>query len=68
MNFDVQRQDFLLASELKAHGRRRLQFVSTRRNDRIQRIVVRIGEKNRSRGGVDKVCRFKLLARRASGC
>lgn len=60
MNVDIQSQDFPLTSGLSDHAKRRLQFVLTRRSDRIQRVVVRLGDKNGPRGGVDKFCRIQV--------
>ncbi len=60
MKVDIQSQDFPLTSALSDHAKRRLQFVLTRRSDRIQRIVVRVGDKNGPRGGVDKFCRIQV--------
>ena len=60
MNVDIQSQDFPLTSALSDHAKRRLQFVLTRRSDRIQRVVVLLGDKNGPRGGVDKFCRIQV--------
>lgn len=60
MNVDIQSQDFPLTNALSDHAKHRLQFVLTRRSDRIQRVVVRLGDKNGPRGGVDKFCRIRV--------
>ena len=60
MNFDIQSQGFPLTSALSDHIKRRLRFVLTRRGDRIQRVVVRLGDENGPRGGDDKFCRIRV--------
>ena len=60
MNFDIQSQGFPLTAALAEHSRRRLRFVLTRQSDRVQRVVVRLGDENGPRGGVDKFCRIQV--------
>ena len=60
MKVDIQSQDFPHTSALTDYTKRRLQFVLTRHSDRIQRVVVRVGDKNGPRGGVDKFCRIQV--------
>ncbi len=60
MNVDIHSQGFPLTSALADHAKRRLRFVLTRHSDRIQRVVVRIGDENGPRGGVDKFCRIQV--------
>lgn len=60
MNVDIQSQGFPLTSALSDHARRRLRFVLTRHSDRIQRVVVRLGDDNGPRGGADKFCRIQV--------
>ncbi|MDP3798651.1 MAG: HPF/RaiA family ribosome-associated protein [Polaromonas sp.] len=60
MNFDIQSLGFPITAALADHARRRLRFVLTRHSDRIQRVVVRLGDENGPRGGVDKFCRIQV--------
>ncbi|MDP1692503.1 MAG: HPF/RaiA family ribosome-associated protein [Burkholderiaceae bacterium] len=60
MNVDIHSQGFPLTGALSDHAKRRLQFVLTRHSDRIQRVVVRLGDENGPRGGVDKFCRIQV--------
>ncbi len=57
MNIDIHSQGFPLTSALADHAKRRLRFVLTRHSDRIQRVVVRVGDEN---GRVDKFCRIQV--------
>ena len=56
MNVDIQSLGFPITAALADYARRRLRFGLTRHSDRIQRIVVRLGDENGPRGGVDKFC------------
>ena len=60
MNIDMQSLGFPITGALADHARCRLRFVLTRRSDRIQRVVVRFGDENGPRGGVDKFCRVQV--------
>ena len=60
MNIDIQSLGFPITQALSDHARRRLRFVLTRRSDRIQRVVVRLGDENGPRGGIDKFCRIQV--------
>lgn len=60
MNVDIQSQGFPLTSALSDHARRRLRFGLTRHGERIQRVVLRLGDENGPRGGVDKFCRIQV--------
>ena len=60
MNFDIQSLGFPITAALSDNTSRRLRFGLTRYSDRIQRVVVRLGDKNGLRGGVDKFCRIQV--------
>ena len=60
MNFDIQSLGFPITAALAYHARRRLRFGLTRHGDRIQRVVIRLGDENGPRGGVDKFCRIQV--------
>jgi putative sigma-54 modulation protein len=65
MNVDIQSLGFPITEALSGHTQRRLKFVMTRHSDRIQRILVRLGDSNGPRGGVDKFCRIQVALRDA---
>ncbi len=56
MNVDIQSLGFPITAALSEQAKRRLRFGLTRHSDRIQRVVVRLGDDNGPRGGVDKFC------------
>lgn len=60
MNIDIQSLGFPITNALAEHARRRLRFGLTRHSDRIQRVVVRVGDQNGPRGGEDKFCRIRV--------
>ena len=65
MNVDIQSLGFPLTTALFDHSKRRLCFVLTRHSNRIRRVVVRLGDENGPRGGVDKFCRIQVHLRDA---
>ncbi|MEO7938454.1 MAG: HPF/RaiA family ribosome-associated protein [Burkholderiaceae bacterium] len=60
MEFDFQTLDFANTEALTSHTRRRLDFGLSRHADRITRVVVRLGDENGPRGGLDKFCRLHV--------
>ena len=61
MNIDIRSLSVPIAGALSEHARRRLRLVLTRRSDRIQRVVMRLGFKSGPRGDVDKFCRIQVF-------
>ena len=56
MKLDIQSLSLPITTALSEQAKRRLRFALTRHSDRIQRVVVRLGDENGPRGGVDKFC------------
>jgi ribosome hibernation promoting factor len=57
---DIYGRGFTVTPALGDYVRRRLDFVLTRCNERIQRVTVRLGDANGPRGGIDKYCRVRV--------
>jgi hypothetical protein len=60
MNVDVQSPGFPITDTQSDHARRRLRLLLTRYSDRILRVLVRFGDHNGPRGGLDKFCRIQV--------
>jgi len=60
MQYDIQCLGFPATPALTSHVRRRLGFGLTRHSARVARVVVRLGDENGPRGGVDKFCRIQV--------
>lgn len=60
MQYDIQCLGFPATAALTQHVRRRLGFGLTRHSARVARVVVRLGDENGPRGGVDKFCRVQV--------
>lgn len=67
MRLDIRGRAFAVTSALDRHVNRRLRFAVGRFGPRVHRVVVRLGDDNGPRGGVDKVCRV-VATTRAGTC
>lgn len=56
MKFDIRGLGFPNTAALSEQVKRRLRFGLARHSERIHRVVVRLGDENGPRGGVDKFC------------
>jgi len=65
MNIDIQTRGFPITPALEDHAKRRLQFGLTRHSNHIKRVVVRLGDQNGPRGGIDKFCRIRVYLTKA---
>lgn len=66
MRIDIQGLGFPLTAPLLEHTEQRLRFALTRTSARIKRVVVRLGNTNRPRGGEDKFCRMQVYLEHAA--
>ena len=66
MRIDIQGLGFPLTAALLNHTERQLRFALTRTSARIKRVVVRLGNTNRPRGGEDKFCRMQVYLEHAT--
>jgi ribosome-associated translation inhibitor RaiA len=60
MNVNIQSRGFRTTASLAQHAERRLHSAIARHGARIQRVLVRLGDSNGPRGGVDKFCRIHV--------
>ena len=65
MRIDIQALGFPLTVPLLEHTERRLRCALTRTSARIERVVVRLGNTNRPRGGENKFCRIQVYLEHA---
>jgi putative sigma-54 modulation protein len=61
MQFEIRGRDVDITETLRGHIERRLGFALGRFTRRIKRILVRVGDLNGPRGGIDKGCRVAIL-------
>ena len=61
MRIEIRSTGFTTTEALREHVWLRLRSVLSRRADGIQRIVVRLGDENGPKGGIDKRCRLEAV-------
>ena len=65
MIVNIQGLGFSITPALAEYVRRRLASALARHAHQLQRVVVRLGDENGPRGGVDKYCRMEVHVRDA---
>ncbi|MGB7302220.1 MAG: HPF/RaiA family ribosome-associated protein [Burkholderiaceae bacterium] len=60
MNVNIQAASFPLTGALLEHTQNRLRHAFSQRSDQIMRVMVRLGDNNGPRGGVDKFCHLQV--------
>lgn len=63
MKIDIRGLGFPLTEALREHADRRFRFALARRSESLEAVLVRLGDENGPRGGVDKTCRADLRLR-----
>ncbi|MDH5600724.1 MAG: ribosome-associated translation inhibitor RaiA [Gammaproteobacteria bacterium] len=66
MQIEIQARDFSLTNALRDYIKRRLDFALRRRDNHIQRVMVRVSDINGPRGGQDKSCQIHIVLPKAS--
>ncbi len=61
MRIDIQGRGFALTAALLGHANGRLRLALAPSQDRIKRVVVRLGDVNGPRGGEDKFCKIQVV-------
>jgi len=65
MIVNIQGHGFSVTPALAEYVRRRLASALARHTEHLQRVVVRLGDENGPRGGIDKYCRIEAHLRDA---
>lgn len=60
MKLDIQARDFHITDSIMSYVRDRIALVLGTRSDQIKSIMVRLGDVNGPRGGVDKRCQVRV--------
>lgn len=61
MQIDVKAQGFSLSDALRAHAERRVRFALGASSGRVLKVVIRLGDENGPRGGIDKRCSIRAI-------
>jgi ribosome-associated translation inhibitor RaiA len=61
MRLAIRSRGLELTDELRDHVTRRLSFTLSRISDRLRRVDVTVADINGPKGGVDKICRVRIL-------
>jgi len=61
MQIDIKAQGFSLSDALRAHAERRVRFALGASSGRVRKVVIRLGDENGPRGGIDKRCSIRAI-------